>query len=64
MEKILNFLKGKKSYIVSVAIATLGVLQGTGVFVVPIWAWPIIYAAGLGSIRSGIQSIAEDVKKK
>ena len=64
MKKALAFLKGKKSYIVAIVIAILGVLQGTSVFILPEWAWPIIGAAGLGALRSGINKTADSLNKK
>lgn len=63
MEKALTFLKGKKTYLIGIAIAVLGVLDGTGVFVIPEYVWPILAAAGIGTMRSGISDISKQVKK-
>lgn len=63
MKKALKFLKGKKSYLIGVAIAVLGVLESQGVFKIPEYVWPILAAAGLGALRAGIANAAKDVKK-
>lgn len=63
MEKMLKLLRGKKTYIIGVVIALLGVLEGTGVFTIPEYVWPILIAAGLGTMRSGISDISKQVKK-
>ena len=60
--KVIEFLKGKKTYIVAVVIAVLGVLQGTGLFTLPEAVWPVIAALGLTTIRQGVQSVAKAVK--
>jgi hypothetical protein len=44
-------------------MAVLGTLQGLEIFVVPEYAWAIIASVGLVSLRSGVNSIAESVKK-
>ena len=62
MENLIELLKGKKTYIVAIAILILGGLQGLGVFVVPEWAWPILGALGLTTIRAGVNKVAEEIK--
>jgi len=64
MIKTIKFLKGKKTYIVAVAIAVLGVLQGTGLFTLPEAVWPVLAAVGLTTIRSGVNEVAKTVKPK
>lgn len=59
---IIEFLKGKKTYIIAIAIVVLGILQGYGIFAVPEWVWPIIGGLGLGTLRAGVNKIAETVK--
>lgn len=59
----MKLFKGKKTYIVGILIAVLGVLDGTGVFQIPEVIWPILVAAGFGSMRSGIADISKDVKE-
>ena len=62
MQKILEFLKGKKTYIVAIFTAILScwaALHGMnpdGIPVIPEWVWGILAAAGLGTIRSAITS--------
>lgn len=63
MNEIWTFLKGKKTYIIGIVIAILGVLQGLDIFTLPEWAWPIIAAAGLATLRAGVNKVAEGVKK-
>lgn len=64
MKTVIEFLKGRKSYLIGIAIAVIGVLDGTGVFVIPEYVWPILAAAGLGALRSGISDISKEVKKQ
>jgi hypothetical protein len=60
--KTKEFLKGKKSYVIAIAVAILGVLQGLDIFTLPAWAWPILGAAGLGALKGGIDRTSEEVK--
>ena len=62
--KVIEFLKGKKTYILAVVVAVLGTLQGTGVFTVPDALWPVIAALGLTTLRSGVNEVAKTVKPK
>ena len=62
--KVIEFLKGKKTYIVAVVIAVLGVLQGTGLFTLPEAVWPIVGSLGLATMRSGVNKVADTVKPK
>ena len=64
MKDVLEFLKGKKTYILAIVMAVLGTLQGLGVFIAPDWIWPILVALGFGSLRDGVNKIAETVKPK
>ena len=54
--KILEFLKGKKTYIVA---AVAGVLAAAQVlypgFAVPEWVWIALGAFGLGFLRAGVE---------
>ena len=62
MEKILELLKGKKTYLIAIAVVALGTLQGLDIFVLPEYAWPIIAALGLGSLRAGVNKVSDAVK--
>lgn len=59
-----EFLKGKKTYIVAIAIVVLGALQGLDVFVLPEWAWPIVAALGLTTLRAGVNKVSDTIKEK
>ena len=63
MEKVLEFLKGKKSYLLTAALLIFGILQGLDIFVMPEWAWPVFGALGLGFLRAGVQKVAAEIKK-
>ena len=62
MDKIIEFLKGKKTYIIAVLIAVLGLMQGVGWFVVPETVWAILGALGLGALRAGVDKVSDAVK--
>lgn len=64
MITIVKILKGKKTHIVAVLAMILGILQGFDVFTVPAEAWPIIGALGLSSLRAGVKSSAEQIRKE
>lgn len=53
MNKALDFLNGKKSYILAFLVALVGMLEAFGV-VIPGWLWPILSALGITTIRHGI----------
>ena len=63
MNDLNKWLRGKKTYLVAAAIVVLGFLQGMDVFVVPGWAWPIIGAIGLGTLRAGVNKVSDAIKK-
>lgn len=52
MEK-LDFLNGKKTYIVAIAIGVLTTVQTLG-YAIPEWVWGVLAAAGLAAVRLGI----------
>lgn len=64
MDQILKLTKDKKTYLIVIAVVVLGALQGLEIFVMPEWAWPIIGAAGLGTLRAGIKKVADEVKSQ
>ena len=53
MAKIVQFLKGKKSYIVAAVTFVIGGLQAVG-YPIPEWVFPLLGAAGLSTLRSGM----------
>jgi hypothetical protein len=64
MNEIMEFLKGKKTYLIAIAVVVLGALQGLEVFIVPEWAWPILGAVGLGTLRAGVDKVDKVVKEQ
>lgn len=59
---MIKFLKGKKTYIIAGTICVLGFLQGTGIFILPDYVWPILGGLGLTTLRAGVNKVAESVK--
>lgn len=55
-------LDGKKTDLTALLAALLGVLQGTGTFVLPVWAWPIIGGAAVMFLRAGVRKSATPTK--
>lgn len=53
MNKVLDFLNGKKTYIVAVVIAVTAGVQALG-YTVPEWVYALETALGLGAIRVGV----------
>lgn len=53
MEKVLDFLNGKKTYIVAVVIAVTAGVQALG-YTVPEWVYALETALGLGAVRVGV----------
>ena len=62
MNEVIEFLKGKKTYIIAIAIVVLGTLQGLGIFVVPEIAWTILGALGLAFVGAGVNKVSDAVK--
>lgn len=54
MTKILEFLKGRKTYIVAVLIGIAACLNALGI-VIPEYVWLVLNALGLGAIRDSIK---------
>jgi len=54
LEKIGNFLQGKKTYIVAILIGVAVALQSAGI-VIPEYVYAILGAFGLGAIRSAVE---------
>ena len=53
MGTLLNWLQGKKTYIVAAITFTVGGLGALGV-TIPEWAWALLGAAGLGTLRAAV----------
>ncbi len=53
MNKVLDFINGKKTYIVAVIVAATAVAQAFGI-VIPEWVYTLEGAAGLGAVRVAI----------
>lgn len=53
MSKFLEFLKGKKTYIVAAGVIAVALLRHYGV-VIPEYVWPVLGALGLGALRAGV----------
>lgn len=56
LEKIGQWLQGKKTYIVAALIGVGAVMQVLG-YTIPDIVWPILGALGLGAVRSAIDKL-------
>ena len=54
MTKIIEFLSGKKTFLVALGIAVVAGCKAFGVEI-PVWIWPLLAAIGLGAVRAGIK---------
>jgi hypothetical protein len=54
MDKLLAFLKGKKSYLVALIAAGLAFCSAMGI-VVPEWVIQLLAACGLAAVRAAIK---------
>lgn len=50
---MVNFLKGKKTYIVALVAAACAAAQVFG-YTIPEFVWPLLGAAGLGAVRNAV----------
>lgn len=57
MSKVLDAINGKKTYIIALLTALVGLLEAFGI-VIPGWAWPVLTALGITTIRHGIATEA------
>jgi len=64
MKDLIEYLKGKKTYIIAIVIAVLGTLQGLGIFVLPNEVYAVLGALGFSCIRAGVNKVAKTVKPK
>ena len=53
LEKIGQYLQGKKTYIIAILIGLGAIAQSLG-YVVPEYVYAILGALGLGAVRSGV----------
>jgi hypothetical protein len=58
MQKALDLLEGKKSYIVAFLTALLGLLQAFGV-VIPEWLLFILAGLGIGTLRHAVSKLPQ-----
>ena len=56
LEKIGEYLQGKKTYIIAALIGIGAVMQTLG-YAIPDLVWPILGAMGLGAVRSAIDKL-------
>jgi len=57
---IVNWLKGRKTYIAAIAAFVLGGLAAIG-YPAPEWVYVVLAALGLGALRAGLQKVAPPV---
>lgn len=62
MADFFAWLSGKKTYVVAVLVAALGVLQGLEIFTVPDGVYAVLGALGLGTLRAGVSKAAKAAK--
>lgn len=56
MGNLLDFLSGKKTYIVALVAAALAFANSIG-YVVPEWVFPLLGALGLATVRQAIAKV-------
>ena len=54
MKNLIEWLKGKKTYIVAIVVGILAALSSLGI-VVPEWVYVLLAALGLGAVRAAIK---------
>ena len=59
-----NWLKGKKTYIITGAMILLGILQGFDVFEISEAGWIVLGAFGFGFLRAGVNKIGQTIKEQ
>lgn len=62
LNKVREFLKGKKTYIVAIVTAGLGIARYYGVDI-PVYIWPVMAALGFGAVKAGSKRIEESSHK-
>lgn len=61
MKDLLKYLKGKKTYIITVSAAILAVLDNRGIITIPNDVWYVLSAAGLAALRAGVDKAKNDL---
>ena len=56
MKKIMDYLQGKKTYIVAILTAVFIILNAFDV-VIPEYIWQLLAVAGLGAVRSALKKL-------
>ena len=56
VKKVVDYLQGKKTYIVAILVAVFELLYQSGVDV-PSWVGPMLVILGLGAVRSAIKKV-------
>lgn len=60
---IVEFFKGKKTYLVALLMVALGVAEGFGWISIPEWVWGALAGAGLGFLRLGVNAIKQSIQQ-
>ena len=55
MSKVIEWLKGKKTYITALVVGICAALNALGI-IIPEWVYLALGALGLGSLRAGLGS--------
>jgi len=53
VKNLIEWLKGKKTYIIAVIVGVVGALNYLGI-IIPEWIYALLAAIGLGTIRAAI----------
>jgi len=62
MKNVIEWLKGKKSYIIAIVTGVLGALQAMGLFTLPDYAYVVLAGAFGITLRAGVAKVAESLK--
>lgn len=62
MNNVIQLLSGKRTYVVAITMATLGLAEAMGWFTVPEWAWGALSGIGLGFLRLGVANIKQTLE--
>ena len=61
--KIEALSDGRKTYLIAIIAAVLAFLESLDIYTVPVWAWPLLGAAGLGSLRLGVSKMKNSINE-
>ena len=62
MNKVLEFLKGKKSYVAAGIICVFGCLEAFDVWIPPEWIYVVLTGVLGIAIRAGVEKVKDAVK--